>query len=187
LSFGIAEVTVIGKNGDVRFHYKMEDPKYIDLTRLTPIKPGSIAENMQHIVCDKELRLPLLTKADLLSMNFTYLISTPNADGEIYYGSNKASPGKGAKLLITRLRDDQSLNGLAVNGSRVVSKLNNYRTIVSSLDVDCPAARINLVKTEYYDKNGDLRAMFDDRSTYDVAQGSTFDQLRRAICGNAKS
>jgi TIR domain len=184
--WGTSESTVVGKGGDVRFHYKWGDAQYVDLSKGLQITPGTIAEGMQHIFCDKELRLPLVTKPELQSMDFKSLSSTPKADGEIFYGPNKSSPGKGSNLLITSFNADQSLGALAKSGI-VASVLPKYRTTVTSIEVSCEVAKISSFKSEYYDQNNDLRALLESRQTYDVVEGTPFGQLRAILCASAKT
>ena len=98
-TFTITERTTYNKSGEVIFHFNRGDPESLDLSTSEPIKAGSILTLAEHLMCDEQLRTPLLSEQQLTSMKLSYLGLNPNGDGDIFYG-----PTKTTSILLTRSR-----------------------------------------------------------------------------------
>jgi hypothetical protein len=87
--FAMAERSVISKSGEVLFHYKWADPKYLNLSIGGSINPGTVAETARNILCNDAFITPLVTKSDLATSKFASLSSTVKGDGQIFYVPTK--------------------------------------------------------------------------------------------------
>ena len=87
--FANADKTVYNKNGEVISHFTWGDPESLDLSRGGSINPNSILALSQHIMCDEQLRVRLLSKEQIENTKFSFLATTPTGDGDIFYGSTK--------------------------------------------------------------------------------------------------
>lgn len=178
----MAESRVLDPKGKPLYAYKWADPKYLDLAIGGSFTPGSIAALTQKIVCNEELRTPLVRKQELAEMKFTSLSSTMSGDGDVFYAfAQNDGNGAGSKEinLIVRLHDDAEVN-LA---NRPVSGVPLHRTQVSRISLDCKNGTMGLTKAEYYDANYNL-VYFDTNGTEvkDIPNNSPVGLLRRIVC-----
>ena len=88
-NWAIAERAIYNKSGEVLSHYKWDDPEKLDLSIGGQINAGSIYSMTQYLMCDEQLRTPLLTPQQIADMKLSHLSSTPTGDGEIFYGPPK--------------------------------------------------------------------------------------------------
>ena len=83
----LAEKTVYSKSGDVLYHFKWGDPRYLNLAigfALTETSIGARARKSLHVM--KRIRLFLASKRQLsLNQKFDSLASTVSGDGDIFY------------------------------------------------------------------------------------------------------
>ena len=80
------EGTVYNKNGEAISHFKLGELETLVLPNW--IKQGTV--DAQHILCNDQLRTPLLSKAQTAKINFTELSNLPNEEGKLFYGRPKA-------------------------------------------------------------------------------------------------
>ena len=185
-AMGIAEKTVYGKTGEVKYHYKWSDPKYLDISTGIAIRPGSVALTAQHILCDEELRTPLVTKSELLSMNFTSLATTPDGRADMFYGPINFGTGSqypNERTVVLKEHEDHKLDEL-FPGLTIIGLPPSYRTLVERVHVDCGESKVTIPKFEYYDASNNLvflRAALPPWSP-NVPPTSPMALLRRIIC-----
>jgi TIR domain len=180
------ERTIYNSKSEIIFHYKLPEPDS-DLRLSTPIAAGSILSAAQHLLCDDQLRTPLLSKQRLQSNNFTHLISTPNGDGETYYDSIKnISEGEYTKetLFITELHTEHGLQEFFVKGP-VRGIAPGYRTFAEAVQLDCKSRKIVPSKFEYYDRENNLVYVAAPADVPPIAfnEGSPLDVLLYTACG----
>jgi len=154
----IAERTVYGKIGEVKYHYKWGDPEFVDISIGVAIQPGSVALTAQRILCDEELRTPLVSKSELLSMNFMSLATTPDGRGDMFYGPINFGTGSlypNERTVVVKGHEDHKVEEL-FPGLSVVGLPPSYRTLVERAQVDCGESKVTIVKSEYYDASNNL-------------------------------
>ncbi len=150
----IAERSVITKAGDVLFHYKWADPRFLNLSIGGVVPPGSIGAWLRIIVCHDELITPLITKADLTSSHFLSLSSTINGDGDIFYLplTNEMREGNFVTpIVLLKWRDDKALTDILLKGT-VLDESLNFRYEAARLKFDCVDHKVSFLKSEYYDE-----------------------------------
>jgi TIR domain len=181
-----AERTIYDNKGTIISHYKLPESDS-DLALTATIVSGSILSMAQHLLCDEQLRTPLLSKDELKSNRFSHLMSTTNGDGEIYYGPIKnVSEGDYVKetLFLAKLREDHSLQGFFAGGAvRAIAP--GYRATAEPLQINCTGKKILSSKFEYYDRENNLTYVAAPISVQplDVNEGSPFSVLLHIVCG----
>jgi hypothetical protein len=152
-----SEVAVVGKSGEVLYHYKWSDPELLNLSFGFKPAPGSIQLEARNIACSEELRTPLLSKKEAVEMRFNSLSSTPSGDGDIYYkiGDMETTDQIREALLMTRFAKDRSVGDLFKNKSQT-QEFPNYRLSVSKVLLKCGANQTVVTKVDYYDTEANL-------------------------------
>ena len=178
----MAESRVTDAKGKPLYAYKWADPQYLDLAIGGSFTPGSIAALTQKIVCNEELRTPLLGKQELAAMTFSSLSSTMSGDGDVFYAlaPNEAGAAGSRQInLIVRLHGDAEV-GLS---KRPVTGAPSYRTQVSRISLDCTKGTMGLMKAEYYDASQNL-VYVDANGTEvnEIPDNSPVGLLRRIVC-----
>jgi hypothetical protein len=93
-TFLMAERTVYSESGEIIYHYKFGDPQTMNLSAAQWIKPGSLFHAAEILLCDEQLRTPLLSKkriTDQISeMKLSFLLPLANGDN-VFHGPIKDS------------------------------------------------------------------------------------------------
>jgi TIR domain len=186
--WAFAERTYYNKSGEVVFHYKWGDPETLDLSiGPGPINSGSVVSTAQHLLCDAQLRKPLLAPSEIANMKLSHLSSTPNGDGEVFYGPmmDISNPIYQKEMLFVvkhhrdhMLRDlDPKQNVRGLSGS--------YRTLANLLQFDCTSRKLRAPKIDYFDQENILvytNAPMNDPPIV-PAKGTPFDKVMNMACG----
>jgi hypothetical protein len=183
-----AENTIFDKQDNILSHYKWADPEFLErMVDPTPIPPGSVFYFIRNILCDDQLRTPLVQKQQLLGMKFTSLASTPAGDGETYYKlyRNGTSSDANQVVFIGRYNKDKDPKESPELGN--LGEIPNFRTAVTLVEIDCPKRRGFTRKAEFYNASGGLVAMIaEDRakapSWFEIIDKSPMGLLRRIVC-----
>jgi len=178
----MAESRVMDPKGKPLYAYKWADPQYLDLAIGGSFTSGSIAAMTQKIVCNEELRTPLLRKQELAAMKFSPLSGTVSGDGEVFYALAPTQPSvSGATTinLVVRLHNDAEVS----LSQRLVSGASLHRTQASRISLNCANSTMGLMKTEYYDANYNL-VYFDTNGAEvnEIPNNSPVGLLRRIMC-----
>src|SRR5262249_48685435 len=80
-----AESKVIDPSGKVLYAYKWAEPALLDLSIAASFAPGSIESATQRVLCDEDMRTPLVGKQDLANTTFHSLSRTVAGDGTMFY------------------------------------------------------------------------------------------------------
>lgn len=187
----IAEQTIYGAAGDVKFHWKWGDPQFLDISNSKPFPTNSVASVAQHILCDDELRTPLVSKSDLASMNFASLATTSDGQGDIFYapvnlGAGGSYPNE--KTVIVKEHEDHGLADF-FKGRTVLGLPSTYRTVVERVRLDCDQTSMTTEKFEYYDDSNKLIYFIVPLSpaTIHIQPNSPDDLLRNITCNSESS
>ena len=172
------------KNGDVFYHYKWSEPKYVESIRQPePIKPGSMAAVARSIACSADLRTPLLTRKDD-NTAFQALASTPKGDGDLLYQSPTAFYPNSA-MVVVKLYADRALSEMFGESSRPAYGDMKYRFEVELVKFDCDVEKYTSPKKEYYTAEGVLEyvQIIETPQWYDVVPRSPLSLARQIACG----
>jgi uncharacterized caspase-like protein len=177
-----AESRISDPTGKVLYAYKWADPQFLDLSTGQSFGPGSIASSTQRIVCDEQMRTPLLGKEELAAMKFTSLSSTASGDGDVSYAlvqSDTAVNGIKEVNVIIKLHNE----GEITFSSRPISHIPPYRSKGSRMRINCANGAMALTKSEYYSTSNEL-IYFDTHATElgDVQSNSPMGLLRHILC-----
>jgi hypothetical protein len=186
--WAFAERTFYNKSGEVVYHYKWGDPETLDLSiGPGPIKSGSVVSLAQHMLCDGQLRKPLLAPSEIANMNLSHLSNTSNGDGEIFYGPMMgiSSPiyQKELLLVVKHHRDHMLSDLFSKQNVRGVS--GSYRTFADLLRFDCKSRKLTAEKIDYFDKENILvyaNAPINN-PPFEPTKGSPFENVMNMACG----
>ena len=107
----IAENTIFDKQDHVLWYYKWADPNFLEtVVDPTSIPPGSVFYFVRNILCDEELRTPLVRKQELLATKFASLSSMSAGDGELFYKVYGNSPKNEENQIVVIARYNKSTN-----------------------------------------------------------------------------
>jgi hypothetical protein len=180
-----AESRVIDASGKVLYAYKWADPAFVDLSIAPSFAPGSIEAATQRIICDEDMRTPLVGKQDLAKRTFSSLSRTVAGDGEIFYAlaPNEARGGSREVAVVVRFDRDREL---ALSG-QTLPDVPQYRTQVSGVRLDCADGTSTQTKSEYYDSANNLIYLGAQAMAFgDKQSASPFTLLRQAVCNTEK-
>ena len=184
--FAISERTVLMQSGELLGHYKWADPEVLNLSIGSKIAPGMIAAAAKNIVCDEQMRTPLVTKKQLASMSFLDVASTANGDGEIYYQpvKNERAPQteKDAIVLIKQTNDVPLANAFGPAFSNL--NFGSFNTGVHWDQFKCDERKVFARKSEFYDRSNNLQGVivYDPPAEFPITEGSPFDILQHILC-----
>jgi hypothetical protein len=186
--WAFAERTFYNKSGEVVFHYKWGDPETLDLSiGPGPINSGSVVSLAQHLLCDEQLRKPLLAPSEIANMKLSHLSSTPNGDGEVFYGPmmDISNPIYQKELLfVIKHHRDHMLRDLD-SKQNVRGLPGSYRTLADLLQFDCTSRNLRAAKIDYFDQENILvyaNAPINDPPIAPT-MGSPFDKVMNMACG----
>jgi hypothetical protein len=150
------ERTVYSQSGEIVSHFKRGDPKSFDLfSGGAPITPGSLLATAQRVMCDEQLRTPLLRQ---ISEMTSYLSPAPTGDGDIFYGPMRTVSNSDYQLEVsTYLRYYQDLMPSEMFAGKTVTGAElGFRTFAQILQMNCQERKIRSIRLEYYDAEGNL-------------------------------
>ena len=183
----LSEQTIVSRTGEIKYHHKWGDPELVLMSTGLKVASNSVFETLLNIFCHKELRTPLAQKQELVSVNFSYLSSTPSGGGEVFYKSSNSdthSENPDDPILVIRENEDHNLHNDVFPGLFIIGLPHSYRTIVQQVRFDCTAPKVTILKTEYYNSSNNLvyLAAAKAPSPADVIRTSPVDLLRRIVC-----
>jgi hypothetical protein len=191
LAQAVAELTVRDDSGEMLYHYKWAEPRYLDLSIGTQVVTGSALYTLRNLVCFDVLHTPILGKEDLASSK-TSVSSTVAGDGEVFFipiSSELSSRDQKDVALVFKLHDDQSINFPA--GFSVPSGAPVFRTEVDRVLMKCSGPDYLSVQTEYYDASNSLVHMVAADHTKELTvlhfvEKSPYALLQRMVCASAE-
>ena len=179
------------KSRELLYHYKWADPEFVEGTA-DPVQlaAGSVGATARAIVCNAQLRKPLVTKQQLQEMKFPSLSTTPAGDGDLYYklvDDSSTSSDSHQVLIISHFNMDK--NFLENSGVPKIDELIDvkYRFIVTLAQMGCAENKITTIKTEYYTPDYDFFNILLPDSAHDVSnfiEKSPLGLLQRMICNS---
>lgn len=183
----MTERTTYNKSGEVIFHFNRGDPESLDLSTSEPTKAGSILSIAEHLMCDEQLRTPLLSEQQLTSMKLSYLGLNPNGDGDIFYGPTKTTSDSAYQvevLFVVRSFEDHKFSELFPEQA-VLGFQPSFHTLAQVLQFNCTDRKVQIPKTEYFDPVNHLIYLFAPipLQPANVTEGSPADSLLNVACG----
>jgi hypothetical protein len=151
-----SETTLFSKSGEVLYHHKWADPQLLNLSFGYALTPGSVGLTARNIVCNEDLRTPLLSKKEMVEMRFNSLSSAVNDEAEIYYksGNKQKTDQIQETFLITKFQKDRSLGEALQNND--LPDLPNFRLLASRVLLRCGENKAVITKADYYDNENKL-------------------------------
>ncbi len=186
----IAEDFIFDETGELLYHYKWGDPKYLNISVIGfAIRPGSVGFAGRNIVCDDALGRPLASKKQMANMNFISLSSMVGGDGEIFYGpaqKSQSDPHQREVTIMLKLSSDRNVNATFPAGVSI-SDPPNYRQELDRLLIKCDTNKFAIIRTEYWNALNQLvRMQFADplvNPTFsDFMNTSPFAAMQEIFC-----
>ncbi|HEY5065040.1 MAG TPA: toll/interleukin-1 receptor domain-containing protein [Xanthobacteraceae bacterium] len=180
-----AEVTYYNRAGQVISHFKRFDPSTIDMSSVgQALSPTSIGALAQHLLCDEQLRTPLLARQQSIKLSF--LSPAAAGDGDIFYGAVEPSADKSfpfTALLVTKLHQAKSLAN-DFPGQIILGLPPSYQTAASRVQIDCADRKAKFEKTEDYDADNNLIYVIAPTSVQavDITEASPLTLLLNVVC-----
>jgi hypothetical protein len=164
--WAMAEKTVYSKTGEVVSHLRWGEPESLDLSIGGPVQPSTVVSTAEHIMCNEQLRTPILSKEQIAELsrqkiantNLSYLSATPNGDGEIFDGQKKTIPNSAdlfESLLVMKFYADQPFAAL-FPGQTLLGLPPSYRTRADHIQLDCSGKKVQFLETDYFDSENNL-------------------------------
>src|SRR5262249_12558230 len=123
------------------------------------VQAGTLAYTLQLLLCNEEMRTPLVTADELAAMKYTSLASTAAGDGEIFYrpvvqGSEEV-PNE--RMIVIKMTESHPLSSLLLTTTTtLVGAPPGYRFLVQKGKFTCSDHRYISDKTEYYSDDHQL-------------------------------
>jgi hypothetical protein len=182
----MAENTVVSKSGEVLYHYKWADPRYLNLAIGMSFVPGTVLASERTIVCHDEIRTPLLGKKQVATMSFASLSSTVTGDGDIFYApisDEKSRDGVRDALVIFRMHKDTSLVFPGID----TTVLPKYRIEVDHVKLKCFSNAVAITATNFFDASYNLVQLTGvdpstERKWREYPDNSPYGTLQRIVC-----
>ncbi|MGA8613645.1 MAG: toll/interleukin-1 receptor domain-containing protein [Xanthobacteraceae bacterium] len=183
-----AQITFYNKAGEVISHFHRADPETMDLSSSgQPIPAGSILSLAQHLLCDEQLRRPLLTKQQLSNnAKMSYLTPTPDGAGDIFFGPPETDQdGKHFETVtVIKFHENRGIAAL-FPGQSVLGLPSSFRTEVDRVQGDCIKRKYQNNKTEYFDLQNNLVSVTApiELKWIDINESAPFGRLFDVACG----
>jgi hypothetical protein len=183
--FAIAERTVYNNAGEIVFHFKFGEPE--SLSNSQPIPSGSVLAVSESILCDKQLRTLLLSKARFGDVHLSYLANAPAGDGTIFHGpiNPTSNPAYPFEVLLVDKKDGDHTFADVFPGQNVRGLPPGYRTVAQNVQIDCAGKKLLSPTLRYYDGDNKLAYLATQTPVQplDVKVGSIFGLLQDIACG----
>lgn len=157
--WAMSERTVYNKDGESTFHFKWGDPESLDLSIGGKVTQGSVISLAQRILCDEQTRAQLIAARQAPDNDFSYLSSTADGDGDIFYGTPKAilnSPYEIELLVLVKLHYELSFAELFPGQNVLGLPTTGFRVYMQPLQLNCSARKIQTSSIERFDTMGYL-------------------------------
>src|SRR5947209_5265636 len=144
----MAERTVYNSAKEAISNFKWGDPVVLNLSIGGSIASGSIINVAQHMLCNSQLRMPLL----LNNSNLKSLGRTAQGDGDVFYGPAKSISDATYELKIMIKMDvDHPFTELYPSGTTIVGLPRSFRYRADLIQLTCTDRKILDLKWEHYD------------------------------------
>jgi hypothetical protein len=176
--------------GELLFHYKWGDPKYLSVSTIgLTVQPGSVGNTGRNIACDETVATPLVSKKQMAKMDFASLSSTIDGNGEILYGparKSRSDPNQMEVVAIFKNFADRNVKEFFPAGTSIPDPP-NYRQEVDLILIRCDANKFAITKTEFWDASNRLvRFVFGDPAVgvrlSEFVPGSPFAAMQEIVC-----
>jgi hypothetical protein len=181
----MAERTRYNSQQESISHFKWGEPESLDLSIGGSIAPNSINAVAERMLCDEEMRAPLLPKGNA---NMKYLSRAVNGDGDISYGPAKTTSNSDYKVeLTTRIKfdTDHPLAELFPGKTIIGLPRSGFRTQADRLQLNCVERKVQNPKTEFYDSKNNLTHLVVRLSAqpFPAARGTPLAGILDSACG----
>jgi hypothetical protein len=181
-----AEDFVFNSSGELLYHYKWADPKYLNLSTIGfSVGSGSVGYTGLNLACEESPSVPLVSKKQLAEMEFTSLFSAPD-DGEIFFGSARKTTDQIEITTLVKYPTDHNVKQFFVAGTDIPDPP-NYRIEADQVIIRCEANKFGISRTEFWNASNELvRLSIADPSVgvkfTEIGKGSPFELLQTIFC-----
>jgi len=183
----MAERTVFNSAKEVISNFRWGDPTSLDPSIGGPIAAGSIINTAQDILCNQQMRTPLLLNEQIPNSDMKSLGRTAQGNGDIFYGPAKRISDATYELKTMIKNDvDRPVTELYPPGITVVGLLpRSHRYRADLVQLTCTDRKIRDFKWEHYDSKYNLVQISLQLNPIPITapQASPFELLLGAICG----
>jgi hypothetical protein len=189
-----SERTALDPDGRILDHFKWANPELLSMSIGDKITPGTVAATAVNILCDEQARTPLVTKKQLATMDFKYLATSPDREGDFYYQFIPGQAGFDEQkeiIVITKLKADKNLKNTLPQMSQAQGDW-IFNTMVMRETIKCKERKVNVGKLEYYDVKNNLQYVVAlDKSAgvpwSEFNQNSALHQIQQLVCASPEA
>ena len=150
----MAERAAYNKSGEVLSRFKLGDAESIDLSNATPIVDKTIVWFAARMMCDEQLRAPLISKQQLDNMK-SFLFLGPIPGAQMFHGQVhdiSTSPYQKELLAILKYYKTQSFGEAFPQApSSILGAPSSYAGLAERVQVNCTDKKLLIPKLEYFD------------------------------------
>jgi len=157
----LAEDSIFNAAGELLFHYKWGDPKYLKISTMGfEVQPGSVGYAGRAIACDEGLSTPLVSKKQMAKMDFTLLSSMADGNGEILYQPprDRRDPNQLEIVHVFKNFADRNVKDFFPEGV-VIPDPPNFREEVDLILIRCDSNQFAITRIEHWDASNRLVRM----------------------------
>ena len=172
--WGGSQISTFGPNNERKSTFVSGPPELIDLS--LEIAKGSIAEQVQRLLCTNDWILPIVPSDKLNSKEWSLVVSVPDG-GVGYIFQQPFSKDSNEKSFIMKTIYDQD---------KKEGYLPPYTIHVQRMKMNCATGKWKVDLWEYYDSQGHMVAKNSAADTvawWDTAENTPAVMVRRVVCG----
>jgi hypothetical protein len=186
--YALASRSITDKSGKIVFQYKWADPKFLILSNGPRLAPGSVAMLARNLVCQDELRTPLVSKSELASLRLPSIRGNIPEAGDFFYlppENPKLEKNQIDVVTITKWPADMDISDILPK-EESMKESPRYRFEVAKTQMSCDKNRMSFVKKEYYNSSSQLVYMAADLESQShqiyIDLTSRYGALQRIAC-----
>jgi len=153
-----SEETIFDKAMITLYHYKIGDPRYLNLSVGLTLSAGSVGDSIRNLACNEGIGTPSVGKDRLTLMNFKSLASTVAGDGDLFFEPLQNSDNdKNEKnlLFVFRFYNERKIQipiePTAMAGLVNLNDVPSYKTQIDTVRLLCAEKKLASTKSEFYD------------------------------------
>ena len=187
--YAIKQITETPPENATHF-VKLGNPESIDFSNAQPIVDNAVVWLARTIMCDEQLRKPMVSKQQLDSMkNFSFLTVLPQA-AQIFYGPVKdisALPYQKEVLAIIKYNKPLTFWESFPQASNIIGTPSSYAGLVDRFQVNCTEKKLRIPKIEHFDPQNYLIHVEIAAEPFVPNPGSGFAELIDVACRPTKA
>jgi uncharacterized caspase-like protein len=158
-----SEQTIFDKAMITLYHYKIGDPRYLNLSVGLTLSAGSVGDAIRVLACNEGIGTPSVGKDRLSLMNFRSLSSTVAGDGDLFFEPLRDLDDNSNEknlLFVFRYNDERKIplpiEPAAIANLVDLNNLPSYRIQLDNVRLLCAEKKLVSTKSEFYDASNKL-------------------------------